>query len=76
MKFSEAFDASPAQLLDAACQLGHEGVMLKKADAPYVSSRTDTWLKLKCQKRQEFVVIETGRNLHQRLVKLETDSGS
>ena len=31
--------------------------MLKQADAPYVSSRSDTWLKLKCQRRQEFVVV-------------------
>jgi ATP-dependent DNA ligase len=31
--------------------------MLKRADSPYVSARTDTWLKLKCQQRQEFVVI-------------------
>jgi len=57
VKFSESFDAPPAQLLEAACQMGLEGVMLKRADAPYVSARTDTWLKLKCQQRQEFVVI-------------------
>jgi bifunctional non-homologous end joining protein LigD len=57
VKFSEAFDAPPAQLLEAARQMGLEGVMLKRADAPYVSSRTDTWLKLKCQLRQEFVAI-------------------
>lgn len=57
VRFSEAFDATPAQLLEAACRLGLEGMMLKRADAPYVSSRTETWLKLKCQQRQEFVVI-------------------
>ena len=57
VRFSEAFDAPAAQLLDAACKLGLEGVMLKRADAPYVSSRSETWLKLKCQQRQEFVVI-------------------
>jgi len=55
--FSEAFDALPDQLLAAACQMGLEGVMLKRADAPYTSGRTETWLKLKCQQRQEFVVI-------------------
>lgn len=31
--------------------------MLKKADSPYVSKRSDTWLKLKCQRRQEFVFV-------------------
>ncbi len=57
IRFSEAFEALPQQLLQAACQLGLEGVMLKRADAPYSSRRSDTWLKLKCQLRQEFVVI-------------------
>ncbi|WP_140625736.1 DNA ligase D [Methylibium rhizosphaerae] len=56
VRFSEAFEASPQELLEAACRMGIEGVMLKRADAPYVSARTDTWLKLKCQRRQEFVV--------------------
>lgn len=57
VRFSQAFAAPPAQVLEAACQLGLEGVMLKRADAPYVSTRSDTWLKLKCQQRQEFVVV-------------------
>jgi bifunctional non-homologous end joining protein LigD len=30
--------------------------MLKRGDAPYVSGRTETWLKLKCQARQELVI--------------------
>ncbi len=57
IRFSDELPASPAQVLSAACQLGLEGVMLKKADSPYVGRRSDTWLKLKCQRRQEFVVI-------------------
>jgi bifunctional non-homologous end joining protein LigD len=44
-------------MLNAACQMGLEGVMAKRADAPYVSGRTETWLKLKCQQRQEFVIV-------------------
>lgn len=57
VRFSEAFGASPAQLLEAACQMGLEGVMVKRSDSPYVSLRSETWLKLKCQQRQEFVVV-------------------
>ena len=57
VRFSQAFDVVPAQMLAAACQLGMEGVIAKRADAPYVSARTETWLKLKCGQRQEFVVI-------------------
>jgi bifunctional non-homologous end joining protein LigD len=33
-----------------------EGVIAKRADAPYVSRRSETWLKLKCKLRQEFVI--------------------
>jgi bifunctional non-homologous end joining protein LigD len=57
VRFSEAFDAPPDQVLSAACGMGLEGVMVKRADAPYAAGRTETWLKLKCQHRQEFVVI-------------------
>ncbi len=57
IRFSPAFDVAPTQLLGAACQMGLEGVMAKRADAPYVSGRTETWVKLKCQHRQEFVVL-------------------
>ncbi len=57
VRFSEAFEVAPSQLLGAACDMGLEGLIIKRADAPYVSGRTDSWLKLKCQHRQEFVVL-------------------
>lgn len=57
VRFSQAFEVAPGHMLEAACRLGLEGVMAKRADAPYVSARTDTWVKLKCQHRQEFVVV-------------------
>jgi len=57
IKFSQALDARPDEVLTAACRMGLEGVMLKRADAPYVSARTESWLKLKCLQRQEFVVV-------------------
>lgn len=56
-RFSPAFEVVPSQLLGAACEMGLEGLMVKRADAPYVSGRTESWLKLKCQHRQEFVVL-------------------
>ena len=43
-------------LLDSVRQLGLEGVIAKRADSPYVSRRAETWLKLKVQQRQEFVI--------------------
>ncbi len=56
LKFSEDFEADPASLLEAACQLRLEGVIGKRADSPYVSARSPTWIKLKCTQRQEFVI--------------------
>ena len=57
LRLSQTLRAAPAQLLSAACEMGLEGVMVKQADAPYVSGRSETWMKLKCQLRQEFVVL-------------------
>ncbi|PYO03584.1 MAG: DNA ligase D [Candidatus Rokuibacteriota bacterium] len=39
------------------CDAKHlEGIIAKKADGPYRSGRTRDWLKIKCQRRQEFVI--------------------
>jgi bifunctional non-homologous end joining protein LigD len=109
VRLSQSFDAPPAQMLEAARRMHLEGIILKRADAPYVSQRSETWLKLKCSLRQEFVVCgfadrrgaagevgslllgtygqggleysgnvgtgwdaKAGRDLHARLVKIET----
>ncbi|CUJ24431.1 DNA ligase D [Achromobacter aegrifaciens] len=57
VKFSEAFDKPPADLVASACKLGLEGIIGKRLSAAYVSRRTDDWIKLKCTKRQEFVIV-------------------
>jgi bifunctional non-homologous end joining protein LigD len=44
------------QLHAQACRLRLEGLIAKRADAPYRSQRTRDWLKLKCRPRDEFVV--------------------
>ena len=56
IRISEVFDADPASILKSACRMGLEGIIAKRAMAPYASRRTDDWLKLKCKKRQEFVI--------------------
>lgn len=56
VRFSEAFDAPVESLLESACRKGLEGLIGKRADAPYVSRRSNAWIKLKCTRRQEFVV--------------------
>lgn len=56
VRYSEAFQGPPDDLLAAACRMGLEGLIGKRVDAPYVSARAPSWIKLKCTKRQEFVI--------------------
>jgi bifunctional non-homologous end joining protein LigD len=57
VRLSEAFDAPPVDVLEAARRMGLEGIVVKRREAPYVSARTETWLKVKCVSRQAFVVV-------------------
>ena len=45
------------KLYDAMCKAGQEGIIAKKIDAPYHHSRSNAWLKVKCTRRQEFVIV-------------------
>jgi bifunctional non-homologous end joining protein LigD len=56
VQFSEEFDLPPEQILETACQLQMEGVVGKRRDSKYESRRSPNWIKLKCEKRQEFVI--------------------
>ncbi|QEY35716.1 DNA ligase D [Caproiciproducens galactitolivorans] len=40
----------------AACRADLEGIVGKKADSVYSGTRNGDWIKLKCDKRQEFVI--------------------
>jgi bifunctional non-homologous end joining protein LigD len=44
-------------LFDAICKEGGEGIISKKAKAPYRGERSKNWLKIKCTQRQEFIII-------------------
>ena len=44
-------------LFEAMCAAGGEGVVSKRADAPYRGDRSKAWLKVKCIRRQEFVIV-------------------
>ena len=44
------------EIFNKACQLGWEGVMIKRPDSRYLQRRSTDWLKLKCTNSQEFVV--------------------
>lgn len=57
IRFCDHFDGDGDSFYRAACEHGLEGVICKRADRPYRSGRGRDWLKVKCLKRQEFVVV-------------------
>ncbi|AKF07412.1 non-homologous end-joining DNA ligase [Sandaracinus amylolyticus] len=46
-----------ASFLDAAAELGLEGLIAKRLDRPYVSGRSLDWQKVKVQRREELVIV-------------------
>ncbi|WP_213879312.1 DNA ligase D [Pseudomonas sp. dw_358] len=57
LRYSDDFPETPESLLDSACQLQMEGLIGKRVGSPYVSRRSGDWIKLKCKRRQEFVIV-------------------
>ena len=53
---SEHIDEQGEPFYEAASEMGLEGIVGKRADSRYVGKRSADWVKLKCQKRQEFVI--------------------
>ena len=54
---SDHFEVSGIDFYEAAKQMGLEGIIAKKIDSPYLSAiRSNEWLKIKTNKRQEVVI--------------------
>ncbi|MBV9338191.1 MAG: non-homologous end-joining DNA ligase [Solirubrobacterales bacterium] len=43
-------------LFKEACRKGWEGLIAKRAESPYVSTRSKDWLKFKCEHGQELII--------------------
>jgi len=56
LRLSESLTEPGSVLIKHACRLGLEGIVSKRADAPYRSGRGHDWLKTKCSERQELVI--------------------
>lgn len=54
--YSDHVHGSAAHVLERLCDSGHEGIIAKRGDSRYRSGRGRTWLKVKCTRRQEFVI--------------------
>lgn len=77
--FSEHVLGAGEKLFEAMCREGYEGVISKRADAPYRGKRTKSWFKIKCTRRQEFVILgwlpssASGRGLKSLLLGVHED---
>ena len=56
LQISEAWQDESERRYAEACRAGWEGLIAKRADAPYADGRSRDWLKLKCVLAQEFVI--------------------
>jgi bifunctional non-homologous end joining protein LigD len=56
LRYSDHIAGEGAAFFKRACGLGLEGIISKRADAPYASGRSRAWLKVKCLSRQEFII--------------------
>jgi bifunctional non-homologous end joining protein LigD len=56
IRYVEHFETGGDALLKSACQMALEGIVSKRADAPYRSGRVGTWTKSKCRAGHEVVL--------------------
>ena len=56
IRYTEHFDDDGGVILKHACGMGLEGIVSKLRQAPYLSGRSENFIKTKCHNAQEFVV--------------------
>lgn len=56
IRFSDHIRTEGDQVLASACSMKLEGVISKRAEAPYTSGRGNDWIKSKCIGNDEFVI--------------------
>ncbi|HEX2167548.1 MAG TPA: non-homologous end-joining DNA ligase, partial [Longimicrobiales bacterium] len=56
LRYSDHVVGRGPAFFDQACEHHLEGIISKKASAPYRAGRGTDWLKVKCVKEQEFVI--------------------
>jgi len=57
MIYGDHILAKGEALFNAICAERGEGIIAKKASAPYRGARAKSWLKIKCIQRQEFIIV-------------------
>jgi bifunctional non-homologous end joining protein LigD len=55
--YAEHLEGDGVEIYERACAMGLEGIVSKQEDAPYRSGRTESWIKVKCGKRDAFPIV-------------------
>ena len=55
-RYSDHIAAAGKEFFDAASERGLEGIVGKRSHSRYAGGRSRDWIKLKCQRHQEFVI--------------------
>jgi bifunctional non-homologous end joining protein LigD len=56
IRYGQHIETEGAPIFAEACKLGAEGIVSKRSDSAYTSGRSKSWIKIKCVRRQEFVI--------------------
>lgn len=56
IRYSDHVSGAGKDVFNKSCKLGLEGIVSKNSDSIYSQKRDTNWLKIKCIKRQEFVI--------------------
>ncbi|HEY0634551.1 MAG TPA: DNA ligase D [Gammaproteobacteria bacterium] len=56
VRYTDHVQGQGPEIFEQACSLGLEGIIAKRANAPYRSGRGRLWLKVKCTQHAKFVV--------------------
>ncbi len=57
IRYSEEVEGEGTEIFRVACSFGLEGVVAKRRDQPYRSGRRPEWVKIKCARRDWFVIV-------------------
>jgi bifunctional non-homologous end joining protein LigD len=55
--YTEHLEGDGGEIYQRACAMGLEGIVSKQENAPYRSGRVETWIKIKCGKRDAFPIV-------------------
>jgi ATP-dependent DNA ligase len=77
LQYSDQQIGRGAEFYAKACELSLEGIISKPVEAPYSPGNRGLWVKVKCQNREEFVVVGSlARGAAARVLRSRTDGSS